>query len=204
MGFDPATLAIAATVGSSAIQGMGAIQQSQASAASAGYNAKIAGMNAQIQTQNANFAGAQGEQEVGVQGMKNKAEVGSITASQAASGVDVNTGSGVNVRQSAAEVGMLNALTIRSNAAKQAYGYQVQATNDTAQAALDRSQQSADKTAGYLNAGADILGGVGKAAFAYLGGSDPTGGITAASAAADMQTASPIGADFMSQNYPQF
>lgn len=203
MGFDPASLAIMATVGSSAIQGIGAIQQSQASAASAGYNAKVAGMNANIATTNANFAGAQGEQEVGVQGMKNKAEVGSITAAQGASGVDVNTGSSVNVRQSAAEVGMLNALTIRSNAAKAAYGYQTQSANDVAQAALDRSQQSADKTAGFVNAGADILGGVGKAAsFAYLGGSDPTGGITGANV--DMQSASPVGADFMSQNYPQF
>ena len=162
---DPATLAIAATVGSSAIQGIGAIQSSQAAAASAGYNAKVAGQNAQLATQNASFAGAQGEQEVGIQGAKNKAQIGAITANQGASGVDVNTGSSVNVRQSAAEVGMLNALNIRSNAAKSAYGYQVQSASDTAQAALYRSQQSADKTAGYLNAGADILGGAGKAAM---------------------------------------
>ena len=158
-----ADVATAATIGSSVVSGLGAIQQSQASAASAGYNAKIAAQNAQIQTQNAQFAGAQGEQEVAAQEMKNKARMGATLAAQGASGVDVNTGSDVNVRESEAKLGQLDALTIRSNAAKQAYGYQLNAMSATEQSNLYRSQQSADKAAGYITAGADVLGGVGKA-----------------------------------------
>ncbi len=157
-------IAMAASIGSSVVSGIGAIQQSQASAASAGYNAKIAAQNAQIQTQNADFAASVGEQNVAKQGAENKARLAATLAAQGASGVDVNTGSSVNVRESEAKLGMLDALTIRSNAAKQAYGYQVGAASDVAQAGLYRSQQKADKTAGYFSAGANVLGGVGQAA----------------------------------------
>ncbi len=178
MGFDPATLAIAATIGSSAIGAVGAIQQSRAQAASAGYNAKIAAQNAQIATQNANYIGAQGEQNVAAEGAKTKAAEGAIVANQGASGEQVNTGSAVNVRESAAKVGMLNALNVRSQAARAAYGQQVQATSDIAQSQLLRSQQKADITGGYLNAGATILGGVGKAAMFAGGGGNPDAGST--------------------------
>lgn len=192
---DPASLAIAATVGSSAIQGIGAIQQSQASAAAAGYNAKVAGMNAQIATQNANLTGAEGEQNVGAAELKTKAQVGGITANQGASGEEVNTGSAVNVRESAAQEGMLNALNVRSQAARAAYGYQTQAAGDVAQAGLYRSEQSADKTAGFINAGADILGGAGKAVMFsnYLNSSDPTSGLTNAPTTEGPYYMGPIG-----------
>lgn len=174
---DPGT---ALMIGSSVVQGFGAIEQSQASAASAGYNAKIAAQNAQLATQNAQFAGGQGEQNVGAEALKTKSQVSAITANQGASGVDVNTGSNVNVKQSAAEIGMLNALNIRSQAAQSAYGFQTQAVSDTAQSQLYRSQQSADKTAGYVNAFGDVLGGVGKAAAytSWLNQSSPTGNLT--------------------------
>jgi hypothetical protein len=170
MGMDPATLAIAATVMSAGIQGMGAIQQSQASAASAGYNAQVASQNAQLQERNAQFASEQGNQDVGAAGAQTKAKIAATLANQGASGIDVNTGSNVDVRESEAKLGMLNALTVRSNAVKQAYGYQVQSASDTGQAQLDKSQQRSDTTGGYLSAGADVLGGAGKA-YSYLPGS---------------------------------
>lgn len=174
MGF-PA-IAMAAAAG---IQAAGQIQQSRAQAASAGYNAKVALRNANIATQNAQFIGAQGEQNVAAEGQKTRATEGAITANQGASGEQVNTGSSVDVRESAAKVGMLNALNVRSQAARQAYGQQIQATSDTAQSQLLRSQQKSDITGGYLNAGATILGGAGKAAmFAGGGGSPDAGGGT--------------------------
>lgn len=181
MGFAP--IALAASAG---IQAIGAIQQSQAAAASAGYNSKVAAQNAQIATQNADYTGAQGEQNVGAEGAKTRAAESSITANQGASGVEINNGSSVDVRESAAKVGMLNALNVRSQAARAAYGQQVQATSDIAQSQLLRSQQSADKTAGFLNAGATILGGAGKAArfgggdsySQWLNQSSPTGDIS--------------------------
>ena len=166
-----------ALLGSSAIGAAGAISSSQASAASAGYNAKVAQNNAQIATQNANFAGAEGNQNVAVQADKTRAQIGATLANQGASGVDVNSGSAVDVRASEAKIGMMNALNIRSQAARQAYGFQTQSASDIGQAQLDRSQQSSDKTAGYLNAGTTVLGGAGKAAMYgnWLNSTDPTG-----------------------------
>ncbi len=175
----PGTIAIAALAGSAGIGAMGAIQQGNAQAASAGYNAKIAAQNAQIATKNAEYIGAQGNENVAAESQKTRAAEGAITANQGASGVNVNTGSAVDVRESAAKVGMLNALNVRSQAARQAYGQQIQSTSDMAQSQLLRSQQKADKTAGFLNAGATILGGAGKAAmFAGGGGTGDTGGGT--------------------------
>lgn len=157
------SLATAATIGSTAVSALGSISQSRASAASAGYNAKVVAQNAEQQTRNANFAGAEGEQNVAAEGAKTKATLAATLASQGASGVDVNTGSSVNVRESEAKLGILNALTVRSNAAKQAYGYQTGAASDLAQVDLLNKQKKNDITGGYLNAGATVLGGIGNA-----------------------------------------
>ena len=173
----PSSLAGALTVGSSLIGGLGSIASSRASAASAGYNAKIAAQNAQIATQNAAFTGAEGEQNVAAAGAKTRAEVGATLANEGASGVDVNSGSNVDVRESEAKIGMLNALNVRSQAARQAYGFQTQSVSDTAQSQLLRSQQKSDITGGYLTAGADVLGGFGSAAkyTNWLNQGSPTG-----------------------------
>jgi len=161
------TLATVATLAGAGISAVGSLEQSHAAAASAGYNAQVAQQNAQIQTQNAQFASSQGEQETAAAGAQTKARVATTLANQGASGIDVNTGSNVDVRESEAKIGMLNALTIRSNAAKQAYGFQVNAAGATGQADLLKSQQTSDTTGGYLSAAANVLGGVGKAASFY-------------------------------------
>lgn len=176
MGIDPVTLAI----GSAVMGGIGSIQQGQAASSAANYNAKIQQNNAAIATQNADFAGAQGNVNVAAQGAKNKAQVGATLASQGASGVTVNTGSPVAVRESEAKVGMLDALNIRAQAAQKAYGYQVEAVNDKAQADLEKSKAKAARTAGYIGAATSVLGGAAQASeySNLLGVKDPTGGIT--------------------------
>lgn len=171
------TIGTVASLGAAGIGALGSIEQSKASAASAGYNAQVAQQNAQIATQNASFAGSQGQQEVAASGAQTKARIAATLANQGASGVDVNTGSDVNVRESEAKLGMLDALTIRSNAAKSAYGYQTQSVSDTGQAALLKSQQGSDILGGYLSGASNVLGGIGSAAkfSTYLSVTDPTG-----------------------------
>ena len=171
------TIGTVASLGAAGIGALGSIEQSKASAACAGYNAQVAQQNAQIATQNASFAGSQGQQEVAASGAQTKARIAATLANQGASGVDVNTGSDVNVRESEAKLGMLNALTIRSNAAKSAYGYQTQSVSDTGQAALLKSQQGSDILGGYLSGASNVLGGIGSAAkfSTYLSVTDPTG-----------------------------
>lgn len=162
-----ALVAVATSAAGAATSAMGAIKQGNAAQAAADYNAQIAGMNAVNNKNNAERAAAAGEQNAAQAELKGRAAVGAIRAAQAANNVDVNTGSAVDVRSSAAETGQLNALTIRNNAAREAWGYQNQAASNTAQASLDTMQGQAAQDAASITATSDLLSGAGKAAGGY-------------------------------------
>jgi hypothetical protein len=162
-----ATIGSIASLASAGVGALGAIQQSRAQAAASKYNAGVATNNAAVAKQNAAWASQEGRAAAEAQSMKTRAEIGGIKANQGASGVDVNSGSALDVRSSAAETGELNTLSIRSNAARQAYGYQTEEANYQGQAALDRSQASSAKTAGIIGAGTTLLGGIGDASMRY-------------------------------------
>ncbi len=123
---------------------------------SADFNAGIATDNATIARQNATFAAQEGEQAAAATSMKSRAEYGALVANQGASGVEIGSGSSGEVEQSEKEVGELNALTVRSNAARQAYGYQTQAAGDTAQASLDKKEGIQAEIAGFGKAASTI------------------------------------------------
>lgn len=126
----------------SAVSAYGAYQGAQANAAAANYQAQVARNNALIARQNAAWTAASGAAKEAAQGMKNAAAVGNLKAKQGASGVDINTGSSANVRAAAAELGQLDLATTRSNTSREAYGYEVAATGDVAQANLLQSEAS--------------------------------------------------------------
>lgn len=134
-------------------------QQGMAASKAAAYNAKVQENNAKIATQNAEFAGAEGNANVGAQGLKNRSQVSAIEAAQAGNGINVNTGSAVDVRASQAELGALDALNIRANAARSAYGYQTQSTAHMAQSQLDTATSKSARTGAILGAGASLLKG---------------------------------------------
>lgn len=169
---DPITIA---TVATTAVSAFGQMQQGKAAQQSANYSAQIQANNAEIAKQNASLRMQQGNAAVEVEQLKNRAKIGAITANQAASGVDVTSDSATDVRSSAAETGMLNAINIRSNAAREAYGYQVDATNATAQSQLDRAEGKNAKKAGYLEAGTTLLSG-GLDAYKTYGGNKSLAG----------------------------
>lgn len=146
---------------------MGSMQQASAQKSAANYQSAIAANNAKIASDNATRAGQAGEAQAAQVQQETRAKVGAIKAAQAANGVNVNTGSAVDVQSSAAELGELNAITLRSNAARQAYGYQTQEASYDAQSGLDKSTASNAETAGYLNAGSTFLSGAGSAAQNY-------------------------------------
>lgn len=161
---DPATLAIIAAAG---IQSFGQISQGQAAANAASYQATIAGNNAKIASQNAAYQGAEGDANAAAKELQTRARVGAITAAQAGNGLDVNKGSAVDVRSSAAELGQLDAMTIRSNAARAAYGYQTQASSDNAQSTLDKYTAKNDVIGGYISGAGTLLSAGGNAAMKY-------------------------------------
>lgn len=131
------------------------------------FNASIAGVNAQIASRNASFAAAGGEAEAGISEAKTRALVGGTLANQGASGVRTDSGSAVNVRASEAETGMLDALTIRAEAAKKAYGYQTEVVGEKTKQAMLTQQAAQDVKAGTVKAQGTLLAGIGSAAGAY-------------------------------------
>ncbi len=142
----------------------------------AGYQAQVAKNNAQIAQQNAQVAIAAGETQAQTQSLKGAAQVGQIKATQAAGGIDVNTGSAVKVRASQAQVNQLDTLTTMRNAAMQAYGYQQQATSDTAQSSLLASEAEQAPIGGAAGAAGNLLSGASGVGFKFGGGGGGGGG----------------------------
>jgi hypothetical protein len=111
-------------------------QQYGYSANIADYQAGVAKVNQQIADSNASYSRTVGEVQAEAAGMKGKADVSTMTAHQAASGIDINSGSSTNVRTSMVELNQYGEAQIRANAAKTAYGYEVESEQDEAQAKL--------------------------------------------------------------------
>lgn len=145
-------------------------------------NSKIAANNAQIQQENVNLVSEAGNQQSANEGLKTKATVGGILSAQGANGVDVNSGSAVDVRSSASELGMLNALTVRSNAAQVAYGYEIgtqqqqynsqqylgEASLDTAEAGYAREAGAIGASSAELQGDVSLLGSASSLGGNYL------------------------------------
>jgi len=150
---------IAAAVASTAVAAGSAIQQSNAASASAKYNSQVQENNARMAKQNAEYTAAQGEQNVAALGAENRAKIADTLTNEGAGGVDVNSGSFVGIRQSEAKLGMLNALNARSQAVRQSYGYQTEASSNMDKASLSRSEGKNAIKAGRVEAGGAILSG---------------------------------------------
>lgn len=174
----PVYVAAVATVVAAGISAYGAVSSANAQSNANKYNATIATDNAQIAKQNADFAAISGRAQAEQAALQTRAKIGGIKAQQAASGVDVDSGTDLDVRSSAQELGELNAINVRSNAVRQAYGYQNQSFSDTAQSSLDRYGASSAQTAGDISASSTLIGGIGKTAGGLSsggGGTSPDG-----------------------------
>lgn len=164
MGFDPVTLT-ALAVGGAALGAVGKIGEGEAKSQAANYQAQVAKNNQLIAEQNASWATSAGTAREAAQGMKTRAGVATLKARQAAGGVDVNTGSSSEVRDAASALGSLDALTIRSNTAREAYGYEVAATSEEAKANLARME--GENATGYIGAASSLLSGASSAGGRY-------------------------------------
>lgn len=171
---DPVSIiAIGSTVASVAggvVSAIGSKQAGDSKAAMYNYQAGVAQLNTQIAKQNADYAINAGEVEAQQSGMKTRAIVGTTLAQQGASGLAVGTGANAKVVQSEKEVGEEDVGIIRSNAAKRAYGYEVEATQATAQGGLDTMAASDAKSAGDINAISSLLGTAGSVSSKWIQG----------------------------------
>ena len=142
-----------------AVSAFGSVEAGNAAKASSDYQAQVARNNALIAGQNAAWTAESGESKVAAQGMKTAETVGKTKAAQGASNIDVNTGSAIGVQHAESKLGALDALTIRSNSAREAYGYEVAASSDTAEAGLLEQQGSQQQTAGDIGGLSSFLSG---------------------------------------------
>ena len=122
------------------------------------YQAAVAQMNVQVAKQNADYARAVGEVQAQQQGFKTRGQIGSARAIQGASGLDVNRGSAVRVRESIADIGAHDTEIIRNNAARKAYGHEVEAANATAQGKIYEASASNAITASKYKAYSSLIG----------------------------------------------
>lgn len=134
-------------------------QAAESTAELADYNASVAELQAADAIQ-------RGEEEahrfrMGVRGM-----IGAQRAGIAAGNIDVGYGSAVDVQADAAYLGELDALTITTNAAREAWGYKVAAQDLRKRAEIARKEgvyleraggQAA--TSAYIGAAGTVLGG---------------------------------------------
>lgn len=156
---------------SAGLSAVGGIMGAVGSEENAAVQSQIARNNANTAMWNANIASQQGEQRSTMQGMKTAQTVGKIKAGFGASGVDVNSGSPADVAAAASSAGMTDQQTIKSDAARTAWGYETQSTNFQDQAQLDKQQ-------GDWGALSSLLGGASSTAKTWMqfGGGGAGGG----------------------------
>ena len=165
---DPVTatmagVSIATTIGGGIMSAQGAAQKDDATAAMYNYKAAVAAQNQKVAAQNALYETQRGGVMAQEAGMKAAQQLGLITAGQAASGIDVNSGTAKDVRTSQLEEAQTTEGTIRGDAARRAYGYQVQGLNfaqegvlDTSSAGFAKDQETYDVASSLLGAGSSV------------------------------------------------
>jgi hypothetical protein len=170
---DPVTLGTIGLASSGASGALGIFSSLMGGGAKADaykYQSSMAWQNAAIAKQNQKYALDIGEQQAERQGIAGAAQAGQIKAGQAASGVDVNTGSAKEVQTSQHLVSQMDLNTIREKAAKTAYDFSVQATNYENQAKGYSKAASNAKTEGVLGAVSSFIGTVGSVSSKWLQG----------------------------------
>lgn len=179
-GFTAITLAVVGT----AVSAVGAISQGNAAAEASrqgaqarNYQAAVAQNNATIAEQNAARAEQTAQNNAQAKSMEARARLGKVKAAQASSGIDVNTGSALDVQVGTRELGKLDTDTVFSNDLVKAYGYRSDAQNFKSQADLLRygaqgleARAGSEETAGYLKAGGTLASGASSFLGSWSGG----------------------------------
>lgn len=151
-------ISLGMTLAGGVVSAMGAQQQAQAQSDAARYQAQVARNNQVMAQRNAEYVRQKSEIETYEQDMGNREKQGKINAAIAANGFAMDSGSNLKMRGDAASLGRLDTLTTRSNADRSAYNFDVEASNNQAEAGLhDMESKNAEK-AGNLAMFSSMLG----------------------------------------------
>jgi hypothetical protein len=141
-----AAASTAASILGTGMSAFGGMQQGRYQAAVAKNNQRLAERQAEDALRRGDLAEDQQRRKTGL-------ILGTQRAGLAGQGTALDEGSPLDIVGDTAMVGETDALTIRSNAEREAWGYRAQAMNFGAQADIERSR------AGLLGTGASLLGG---------------------------------------------
>ena len=158
---EPATIAIAVTLASTAISVYGGIQQAQAQRAQGKYQRQVAANNAIVAQRRAGAAIRIGEHEAAVQQFEARALAGRQRAAFAANGVVVDDGTAINVVEGTLDRGVTNAQIARANAQREALGFSTQGQNFLQQGFLSEVTGRQQSQASLITAGSDAVSGAG-------------------------------------------
>lgn len=137
------TASLGLNLASAATSAIGQYRQAGAVTEQGQYAAQAALTNASLAKQQATDAATRGAYAESLQRQGTRQLIGSQRAALAAQGVDIGSGSALDVQSSTAYQGELDALMVRNNAAREAWGYQVEAGSYTQQAQVAKAQAEA-------------------------------------------------------------
>lgn len=134
---------------SSAITGIASFMSAQS-------NAAIMEMNAQVADENSRRAIERAQVSQQDQDIQTRFLLGEQAAAQAASGIDVGTGSSKFARVSARQLGRLDALKVRQSGELESYNFKVDAASGRAQAQAERTGGALGLLGSFLETGGAI------------------------------------------------
>lgn len=170
MGIETLAIAsLAAGAAGSVVQAQGARTAADATAGSYSYQAAVARNNAIIAERNAVEATHAGTTAAATNDLKTKNLLSTQVVNQAANGLDVGSGTNVNIQDSARDLGHLDSMTIIHNALKNATGFRAQGANYTAEGLLKDSAAANARTAGDYSVATSLLGGASSVSDKWIG-----------------------------------
>lgn len=160
-----AGLGMAGQVGGAMLGAFGSYNQAKGQQGALDYEAQVARNNATLADYQAGLTLQNGQVQEENQRLKTAAMFGTQRAGLAANGVDLGSGSANEVLATTSMMGERDALTIRDNAARQAWAYRNQAASYGAEASA--AQASADAINPFTSAAGSLLTGAGSVASSW-------------------------------------
>lgn len=156
--------------GQSAAQLYGANQQANAIKDQANYNAAGLEMNARIADFQADDAVVRGEKAQFAAAAKTRNLIGSQRAAMGASGISLDSGTALDIQNDTRTMGERDALTIKNNAWREAWGYRTSAFDMRTKASMTRNAAENDASNTLLTGGLQAINSGAMGYAKYNGG----------------------------------
>lgn len=167
----PYSSLLAVSAGTSALASIGAAYEAAQSArAQADYQRRVAAINLRFGELAAQDVLRRGEREAQRVKLKTRALIGRQRVALAAQGISLESGAPLEIQEETAAQGAMDALTVRNNAWREAWGYQVQALNVQTGAAFTELSARAQARSSLLTGGLQAVRDVAQAGYYLSGG----------------------------------